>query len=196
MLVSYAGMLLGYVNKGLLFIWLLSTEEIGLINLLVSIGLLFGNLSGLGSTYAIWKFFPFLRNPEKKHHGILLLTVVVALFGTLLFTLAVFLFRPEIAALYGKKSALFVDYYYWIIPLGFANVLFLVLDAFLRSLYYNVISVFVYELVLRVLISVLLLLFGTGLLSFDSFLVLHCLMYFVPVVVLACYSLPFNPAQV
>ena len=70
-LISYTGLALGYVNKGLLFLIFLTTEQIGLLNLLVAVGTLFGGLAGLGSPYALWRFFPFLKNKEKKHHGLL-----------------------------------------------------------------------------------------------------------------------------
>ena len=45
MLISYVGIGLGYVNKGLLFLLILSTEQIGLINLIVGVGILFAQLS-------------------------------------------------------------------------------------------------------------------------------------------------------
>ena len=185
--ISYLGLVLGYLNKGVLFIWFLTTEEIGLVNLLVAVGLLFGNLSGLGSPYAIWRFFPFLRNKERNHHGLLLLTLLISIGGGLLFTLIAFLFQNEIVELYKEKSAPFVHYYYWIIPLGFANLLYVIFDTFLRSLYHNVISVFVYEFLLRLTISVLLVLYGFKWINFDAFLLLHCVVYFMPVLVLGIY---------
>jgi len=186
-IISYIGLVLGYVNKGVLFILFLSTEEIGLINLLVSVGTLLGNLSGLGSSFAIWKFFPFLRNPQKKHHGLLLLTLFISLIGGFIFTVLVLLFKQEIIGLYKDNSAPFVSYYFWIIPLSFATLLFLVFDSFLRSLYYNVISVLVYELLLRLLITVLLVLYGLHFMTFNVFLTVHCLIYFIPVIALILF---------
>ena len=59
-IVSYIGMLLGYVNKVLLFVILLSQEEVGLINLILALGLLFAQFANLGSINSTWKFFPYL----------------------------------------------------------------------------------------------------------------------------------------
>lgn len=187
MLISYAGLFLGYLNKAVLFIWFLNTEQIGLVNLIVSIGLLFGNLAGLGSTYAIWKFFPFLRNKEKSHHGFLSLVLLVSLVGALFFGILAVVFQGEMTHFYINKSSLFVDYYYWIIVLGFASVFYSTLDSFLRSMYKNIISVIVYEIVLRLGITVIIFLLGFDLIDFDTFIILHCLFYFVPVLVLMIY---------
>jgi len=186
-IISYLGLIIGYVNKGLLFIWFLTAEEIGLVNLLVGVSLLFGNLSGLGSSYAVWKFFPFLRNRDKKNHGFMMLILIVTCIGIAFFSLLTLFFSEEISRYYSEKSPEFVHYYLWIIPLGIANVLFVVLDTFLRSMYKNIVSVFVYELLLRLLITLLLVVYGLDLVSFNSFLVLHCAVYFIPVIYLGIY---------
>ncbi len=68
-IISYTGMLLGYVNKVLLFVIFLTQEEIGLISLIFQLGLLFAQFANLGSINSMWKFFPYLCNSEKKHHG-------------------------------------------------------------------------------------------------------------------------------
>ena len=61
-LISSIGLVLGYVNKGLLFLLIFSTEQIGVVNLIFSLGVLFAQFSNLGSLYSIWKFFPFFKN--------------------------------------------------------------------------------------------------------------------------------------
>ena len=65
-LISSFGLVLGYLNKGLLFLLIFSTEQIGVVNLIFSLGVLFAQFSNLGSLYSIWKFFPFLKI-ERKH---------------------------------------------------------------------------------------------------------------------------------
>ena len=48
-MISYVGIGLGFLNKGLLFLLILSTEQIGLVNLLIAVGILFAQLSNFGS---------------------------------------------------------------------------------------------------------------------------------------------------
>jgi len=66
-LIAYVGLILGYLNKAVLFILLLSTVEIGIVNLLITSGLFFAQLSNLGTVYVTWRFFPFFRNEAKKN---------------------------------------------------------------------------------------------------------------------------------
>ena len=58
MIITYLGLVLGYLNKGVLFILILSTEQIGLINLILGVGLLFAQFSNLGVINTIAKFLP------------------------------------------------------------------------------------------------------------------------------------------
>ena len=77
-LISSIGLTIGYLNKGLLFILILTTEQIGVINLCYSLGVLFAQFSNFGTIYTILKFFPFFNNKEKKHHGFLSFILLIA----------------------------------------------------------------------------------------------------------------------
>ena len=187
MMLSYLGLILGYVNKGVLFIIFLTTDQVGLVNLLISVGLLFAQFANLGSVYATWKFFPFFRNPNKKNYGFLLLTTLIVCFGALIFSIVSIALKGVVSDYYYEKSKMFVDYYYWIIPIGIANVFFMLFESYLKGLYQNLLPVFSYELLLRLLITALLGIYGFGGMSFNLFLVLHCLVYFIPTIILAVY---------
>lgn len=186
-LISYVGILIGYVNKGVLFLIVLSTAQIGLINLIVSIGTLFAQLANLGAVYVAWKFFPFFRNESNNHHGFLSFLLVIVGIGTTFYTLLYILFKDQIGQGYIEKSPMFLDYYYWTLPIGIAFVFFMVLEMYLRSLYKNVISVFAYEVVLRGATTVILVLKWLNVISFDLFVALHSLLYVIPTTILFVY---------
>src|SRR5690606_3892313 len=96
-ILSYVGIVLGYFNKGFLFLLLMTTDQVGLVNLLIAVGILLAQLSNLGSIYAIWKFFPFFRNVEKKHYGFLLMNMILVSLGLLLCIICVVLFQNQIS---------------------------------------------------------------------------------------------------
>ncbi len=201
MLISYIGLVLGYLNKGVLFILILSTEQIGLINLLLSVGLLFAQFANLGTIYAITKFFPFFSDEKKKNKGFLELIILTVGVGILVCTLFTFIFQNKIADYYSIKSKEFVEYYFWIIPIGVANVFFLIFENYLRSLYKNLLAVFSYELLLRILLSVLIGFYYFKIIDFHSFVILHALLYLVPTIILASYliylkELSFNFSKI
>jgi len=187
MLISYLGLLLGYINKAFLFLLILSTEQIGVVNLIFSLGILFAQLSNFGMVYSVWKFFPFFYNKEKKHHGFLPFSISIVLIGVILMTFIALWFRSDIESIYLEKSQLFTNYYFWLIPLGIAYVFYLVLEVYLRSLLKNIVSVFAMELVLRLAVTSILLLLWFKCITFDDFVVLHSLVYFIPVIILLVY---------
>ena len=132
-LISYVGLVLGYFNKAVLFILLLSTVQIGIVNLLITSGLLFAQLSNLGTIYVTWRFFPFFRNAERQHYGFLLLNVLLVLFGVVLFTFLFFLFQTPITDYFMKNSPLIVSYVWWVVPVGIGHVFFLLFENYLRG---------------------------------------------------------------
>lgn len=195
MILSYLGLVLGYLNRGVFFILFLTSTQIGLINLIVSVGLLFAQCANLGTVYAVWKFFPFFRNKEKNNHGFLLLTSIIVSLGVLLFVCVAFLFKDAINLHYQEKSKEFVQYYYWIIPIGIGNVFFLLFDNYLRGMYKNIIGVLSNEIITRVITLLLLLFYGIHFISFEIFLTLHFIVYFIPAIILLFYLLKKNEIQ-
>lgn len=185
--LSSIGLVIGYINKAVLFLILLSPSQVGLVNLTVTVALLFSQFSNLGTIYSIWRFFPFFRSKEKDNYGFLKFNMLIILFGILLTTSSVLLFKDQIFHLYDKKSPLFVEYYLWIIPIGIAHVYFVLFDNFLRGLYRNLVSVFANEIVLRLIITVLLFLLYRQIITFHLFFILHAFAYFIPLLVVTIY---------
>jgi O-antigen/teichoic acid export membrane protein len=195
-IINYIGLGLGYINKVVLLIMFLSPEEVGLINLILGIGILFGQATSLGSVFATWKFFPFFQNKEKKNFGFLGLMMGVVILGILFFTSVYILLQNEIAYYYRDKSELFSDYALWVIPIGIGYVFYLLFDSYLKVMFINIVSVFAYELLLRLCISIIILLFGFNLISFSSFVAFHSLIYFLPALYLMVYTMKIGQFHV
>ncbi|MFN5418398.1 MAG: lipopolysaccharide biosynthesis protein [Flavobacteriia bacterium] len=184
MLISYVGLVLGYLNKAVLFLIILSTEQIGLVNLILSLGLLFSQLSNLGTINAVIKFLPFFKNNELKKSSFFNLNLKIVIGGIILFSLSLFLLRDIVIDAYSEKSILFVQNYFWVVPIGVANVFFVLFESYLRAHHKNVISVFLNDFLLRLFVTILLFLLWFKWIDFNYFLVLHCLIYFIPTIVL------------
>lgn len=186
-LISYVGLVLGYLNKAFLFIILLTTQEIGIINLLITTGLFFAQLSNLGSVYVTWRFFPFFRDAQKKNYGFLLLNFLIVMCGSLLFTLLFYLLKAPIHAYFMEKSPLFVTYAWWVVPVGIGQVFFLLFENYMRGLFKNVLPVLMQDIVLRLITTLLLVLYALKIFSFEVFLVLLMLSNLIPALVLLVY---------
>jgi len=186
-LISYIGLVLGYINKAFLFIIFLSTIEIGLVNLLTTTGLLFAQLSNLGSIYVTWRFFPFFRNESKKHYGFLLFNVLLVSLGIIIYTTLFWVFKAEIGAYFYEKSPLFNYYAWWVIPVGIGNVFFMLFENHMRGLFKNILPVFLQDIGLRVVTTTLLVIYALKLISFEWFLTILMVSNLLPAIALCIY---------
>ena len=149
--------------------------------------MLFAQLANMGTVYATWRFFPFFRNSERKNYGFLLLNTLVVCFGILFFSVLFFAFQSKIGSYFSLKSPLFVSYYFWVIPLGIGTVFLMLFENHMRGLQKNILPVFLQDIVVRLVVTLLLIVFGLGYLNFEQFLILHLFAYFIPAISLCIY---------
>ncbi|MCH2230263.1 MAG: lipopolysaccharide biosynthesis protein [Crocinitomicaceae bacterium] len=184
---SYIGLVIGYLNKGALFVILFSTDEVGLINLVVGIGMLLAQFMSFGVINSTWKFFPYLKNKDNHHHGFLTLNFLLILAGILVFGLLIFVFKTPITSFYIEKSSRFSDFYYLIIPLGAATATHRYLDSYLRAMHKHVVSIIANDVILRLSTTFLLAVYAFDLISFNGFLYSLAILQFIPGSILIVY---------
>lgn len=186
--ISYAGAVIGYLNKILLFTNFLETEQVGLANLLVSLSLIYAQFSALGSRNIVIRFFPFFNNPKNHHHGFLFGMIAIASAGFVLTSLLFLFLQKPFAMLYSESSPLLVEYAYYLIPLALANVYYNLFEGYLRSLYNNLLPSLAHEVILRILVTVSIFLFATGIITFPAFVLVYVLANCMPAVILIVYT--------
>jgi O-antigen/teichoic acid export membrane protein len=168
-IVSYIGLALGYINRGLLFPKFLQTDQVGLSVVLISIALIYTQFSALGLWGIILRFFPFFRDKDKQHHGFLFWAIVLMTIGSVITTAGFIVLKPFVVKHYSVDAPLLVKYYYYIIPLGLCTVIYQVFDSYLRSLFKTVISTVISEVVLRLLTTACIILYALKVISFPQF---------------------------
>lgn len=171
-IISYAGIAIGYVNLILLFPNFLEEEQVGLTRLMITVSEMLAQFAALGFVNVSGRYFPFFRNKEKKHNGFLFLLLAVPMFGFAAITVLFLLFKPILADYYQENSGLFIQYYYYLIPLAFFALLFQLFTAYLRSLFKTIVSSFVKDFLLRLLIMGLLFVYFFEWISFQQFVIL------------------------
>ncbi|MCB9231704.1 MAG: oligosaccharide flippase family protein [Bacteroidia bacterium] len=168
-LYSYLGALIGFANKVVIFGVYLSTEEIGLANILMNVSLMLAPLGQLGMSNTLLRYFPYFRSKQYKHHGLFFWVMVAPLAGIL----AVFIFyslaRPWLLEIWLKKSPLLAEYEFYIFPLFVFSLYFSVLDSYTRSLYKTVVPIFLKNIAQRLLVTVAVLLYAFGWVNFAEF---------------------------
>lgn len=170
---AYIGVILGFITTGILFPKVLSTEEVGLTKVLVSISVLFSQFAGLGFNSVTIRNFPFFRDSAKGHHGFLRMALLVNVVGLVLVLAVFFILLPQIVETNTQKSALLVDYIYFVIPLIVFTVFFNILDSYYRALYNAVAGVFYKEIFQRVLILISVILYYFALIEFRQLMILY-----------------------
>lgn len=171
---SYIGVLLGFVITGLLFPRVFTTDEVGLLRVLVSYSTLLAQFAGLGFSAVTVKLFPFFHNDKKNHHGFLGLISLVSLAGFIIAATLYLIFKPVITSDANQDSALFVSYFYYVIPLIFFTLFFNVFDAFYYRVLYNAVKgIVIKEVVQRIFILIVIVLFYFEILSFHQTVLLY-----------------------
>lgn len=177
-IATYIGVAIGFVTTFFVLTRFLTAEEIGLARVLIDSATLLVGLAQLGSTSAIIRFFPYFKSKDDtSHHGFFFWTLIVPLVGFVLFTLVFWLCRTPIEQWFGEKSPLFVDYYYFVLPLAFFMLYETVFESNANVLMRIVVPRAVREVGVRVGLLVSYLLYAFRVLSMDGFVIALCATY-------------------
>lgn len=181
--VAYCGVVIGYVNLLWLFPYFMTTEQVGLIRLIQVSGYLLATFGQMGLSQTAIKFYPQFKE-EKSFLNYLRLT---GLLGFLLLLLASMIFKTEIISYFSRKSALFVDYFELTLLITALMIQYQVLEAHSRNHLKIVFPCFVKDVQLRLLTSVIVLLYGIGIIRFDWMIYSLLLIFFSMVMSMMIY---------
>jgi O-antigen/teichoic acid export membrane protein len=181
-IILYAGIIVGFINTGLIFPKVLSTEQIGLLSILISYSQVLSLVGNLGFTNTILKFFPYFKNHENGHNGFLKLIIIVSFFGFIL-SLGFFLFlKYIILGSNPKDSYLLFEYLYLIIPLTFFTLYFNAFDTYYRALFNSVSGIFYKEFLTRLLVLGAIVLYLFDIVNFNQFVITYAAIYSLPAI--------------
>lgn len=173
--ILYAGTGLGFLNLIILFQRILTKEEIGFYTLMIAISGLYAQIASLGINGVIIRYFPMFRTEDKSHKGFITLVVIWSLLGFLAFTLPFVLFKGFVMRYYEDKAGagLMVEHYYYLIPISFLTLLFMVLESLARTVFKNVFSAFLKEFLLRLMTSLTVVMMAMSILDYNGFLIAY-----------------------
>ncbi|HNF71463.1 MAG TPA: hypothetical protein PLP34_03555, partial [Chitinophagaceae bacterium] len=186
-IVSYGGVLLGVIFFIFVFPHLVDAKYLGLIGLLQNLMYVFATLPALGIPHILLRFFPGWKETPmlRSFNSFALLSIALS---SVLFIVLYILFRDLIIRQYQHQSALFIPYYYAIIPL---------VIVFAYNQYFELYSMvhlrvalpaFLREILTRVLLILSVFLFAFHWLSESQFVVALIFSYLLSFIVLAMYT--------
>ena len=195
-IVTYAGIVVGIITVFFVQTRFLTTEEIGLARVLIDAATLFVGLAQLGTNASIIRFFPYFKEKDSvEDHGFFFWAMVVPFIGFILFALIYWACHVPLGAWFGEKSPLFVEYYYFVLPIAFFMLYQSICETTCNVLMHIVLPRAVRELVVRLGLLALYLLYAFRVLSMDGFVIGLCCNYALAALINLCYFRALHPVR-
>ncbi|MDR1601230.1 MAG: oligosaccharide flippase family protein, partial [Tannerella sp.] len=186
-IVNYIGAFIGFLSTFFIVTKFLAPEEIGLTRVLLEVSTLIGSIAMLGTSASIMRFFPYFKNPENKDNGFFFYALLLPALGILICIPLYLLFKTPITAFFSKNSQLFVDYYYWVIPLILFIVYWTVMETYSTQKMRIVVPKFVREVLIRTLLIVVYLLYAFKFLNLNGMIAGFIAIYGIAMLVTFIY---------
>jgi O-antigen/teichoic acid export membrane protein len=197
-ILVYIGFFIGFINNYFyttttpFFFYesgnVFTPSQYALTRIFFDFGQIMFAFGSLGVIPVIYKFYPYYKdNLPEKRIDLLSWALLASFFGFLLVLWGGWYFQPLFIRKFSENSQLVVDYYFWLFPFAMGMLFFSVIESFCWAVHKSVISNFLKETGLRILTSVLILLFYFKLISFQYFVYLFAFQYLVVFLVLLVY---------
>lgn len=186
-IISYVGVAVGYLNLLYFYPRFLSLEQVGLFRTFQDAAILFSPFAQFGITQTIFRFYPQLARDRNSTHAFITLMVSLAVAGFAIFFLVFKIFEAPLLAPFQDNAKEIIQYTSLVLWLTLILVLMAVLEAFSRSLLKTVVPNLLREVVARLFLSVLVLLYFNGILTFDQLIFSSVMGYLVCLLLLMFY---------
>jgi O-antigen/teichoic acid export membrane protein len=186
-IISYVGVVIGYINLLYLYPKFLSLEQIGLFRTIQDAAILLAPFAQFGLTQSIFRFYPQFVKDKSTSHTFITLMMLLALAGFAIFFVIFKIFETPLLSYFQDNAKEIIQYSSWVIWLTLLMVMISALEAFSRSLLKTIVPNLLREIVARLLLSVLVLLYFSGALSFDQFVIGSVVIYLICLLLLISY---------
>jgi len=187
-IISYSGLMIGFLNVLVLQPFMLKPEEIGLMRILYSSAILIGTIFPLGLNGAIIKFLPRFRNSENGHQGFLGSVIIISLPVFFAFSFLLWLLKAEFIERFSKESPMFVEYFDYVLPMaffiGYANLISIYLFANFKSVFPSLVN----DLFIRLYSTLIISLYFLKVIDVGTFFRLFLVGYFLQFLLLFTYT--------
>lgn len=166
--LTYLGVGLGYINTFVLFPTYLSVDEIGLIRLIQTNGMFLVPIATLGMPRTLVKYNPQFGDDKDLKGTYYLFQTGLVILGNLILLGLLMGFRPYIEASFLEKSEAYLSYIYVSFFILLSQSLYEYFAAFYRAHYNITIPNYFKEVHLRLVIVILIILYGMGYIDFQT----------------------------
>jgi O-antigen/teichoic acid export membrane protein len=186
-IIAYVGVAIGYVNLLYLYPKFLSLEQVGLFRTIQDAAILFSPFAQFGLTQSIFRFYPQLAKDKKSSHAFITLMMLMALAGFAIFFVVFKIFETPLLSYFNDNAQEIIQYTSLILWLTLILVMVAVLEAFSRSLLKTVLPNLLREIMARLFLSFLVLIYFMGFITFDQFIIGSVISYLIWLLILIFY---------
>ena len=180
----FLGFLIGAINLLVLFPMFFTKNDQGLVRAMIDIGATLSIFCTLGTLPVVYKFFPFYNHYLGSNKNELpFLTLLINLIGFGILMIIGWYNKDFIIRKLGKSPSL-GHYFNYIYPYTFFLLLFYWLEAFAWGLHKGVMTNFLRETAIRVLTTILIIVFGLHWINLTQFIGLFSCIYLLPLLFL------------
>ncbi|NCI46263.1 lipopolysaccharide biosynthesis protein [Sediminibacterium soli] len=188
-LLVYVGFFIGMINmyfytKNGSF----SPEQYALTKFFFDTSQIMFAFGSLGMMSVIFKFYPYYKdNLEDRNIDLMTWAMLLSLAGFVIILIAGWQLKPLFVRKFAERSPMAVNYYAWLFPFAMGMLFFSVTESFAWAVQKSIVSNFLKETALRILTTVIILLFYFKVISFSQFIYLFAFQYLVIFLVLFFY---------
>lgn len=183
-IISYVGVAIGYVNLLYLYPRFLSPEQVGLMRTLQDSAILMAQFAQFGLAQSIIRFFPKFREQVDQGKPFINLVMISGIGTFAVFLVIFFAFQSSIVGYFETNAADFIHYTGLALWLTFITVMSTLLEVYSRSLLKNILPNFLKEILVRVCLGLLALLYFKEFLSFNQVMIGSVLTYVIAFLIL------------
>jgi O-antigen/teichoic acid export membrane protein len=186
-IITYLGIVLGFISLIVVQPFFLTPEEIGLTRVLFSFSSLIAVFIPMGITNITIRYFPYFRSPEKKHHGYFGFMMLFPVAGFLIVAAILYLTKDFFIEQYSKESELFVEFFSYIFPFSLVLGLINILNVYSFSLFKTTVPSLLNDVVSRVLTIAVISVYYLRLVTLNEFIFLFVIIYAFQLLLLLGY---------
>lgn len=201
----YVGFFIGAINTYFLThkSWF-TTDQNGLTRAMIETSQLIFAFSTLGTTSFLYKFFPYYQdNLSNKKNDLLGIALIVSILGFIATCSGLIFLQPIIIKKFSTNSILFVEYFYWILPMSFFVLIYNLLESYSYGFDKGVLTNLLKETIVRLYTFLVIVLKVFDFIDFKTFIILFSFQYAIIVLILVIHLyqknqlwISFKPSRV
>lgn len=186
-IITYTGILIGFLNIVIIQPNFLSPEELGLTRILFSFSALLATLMPLGLGNITIKFFPLFKNPDTRNSGYFGFLLLFGLAGFIIVSSILLFLKSYILNHFFEHNTMLSEFFMMIFPLmlflGFNSLLSIYSFSLFKTSFPSILN----DVIIRIGSIMIVSAYYLKWLSFDSFILLFVLVYGLQTVILIFY---------